>query len=124
MIPIEATCAEKAQEIVKLAGGKKNADLENRLRNAMAILQEEGLYAFFLFLQYRNKKVERDLEKAWKVLAELLKTFQIEQLTGRFAQDEKKVVAITANLDKLFFTRQVLAQTLIYTLYGLRSLGD
>jgi hypothetical protein len=120
MIPIEAKCAEKAQEIVKLAGGKKNADLENRLRNAMAILQEEGLYAFFLFLQYRNK--QNDLEKAWKVLAELLKTFQIEQLTGAFAQDEKKVVAITANLDKLFFTRQILAQTLIYALYGLRSM--
>lgn len=123
MLSLEPECAACAQKISDLAGGEKKAarDLENRLRNALQILQEQGFYAFFLFLRYKQSE-ELDLEQSWKHLADLFTKVKLAVFRGTFRDDENQVISLTSSLVKLRITRFLIIQTLVYALYGLRAI--
>jgi hypothetical protein len=128
MLSLEPECAACAQDITRHACNKKEyaRDLENRLRNALQILQEQGLYAFFLFLRYKRKAKnefeELDLEKVWNHLAKLFTDIKLATFEGKFNADENQVISITHSLIKLRVIRFLISQTLVYTLYGLRAI--
>jgi len=120
-------CAQCAQEIVKLSdhGESRDKELENRLNNALGVLQEDGFYAFYLYLKYRNlDRVARGGDKAWPVwpkLAELLRTEAVGAPLGAGANDTA-VIEMTEDLRKMLLAKQLTERTLIYARYGLRSL--
>lgn len=123
---LDTHCARCAQNIVALSGTNRDKDLENRLNNALGVLQEDGFYAFYLFLKYRNldREPHGGDDKAWPVwpnLAELLRNEAVGAPLGAGA-DDMAVVEMTEDLQKLLLAKQLTERTLVYARYGLRSL--
>jgi hypothetical protein len=127
-INLDAHCARCANEIVALSdhGQQRDKELENRLNNALGVLQEDGFYAFYLFLKYRklDQEPRGGEDKAWPVwpkLAELLRNEAVGAPLGVGA-DDTTVIEMTEDLQKLLLAKQLTERTLVYARYGLRSL--
>lgn len=97
-----------------------NKNLANNLKKALGILQEDGIYAMFLWLEEKeNKKIIR------KKLTDMLNKPEIKKclLTGssNFSDDFKqfceKLREIAEDIDKLLFMKKLIERTLIYSLY-------
>jgi hypothetical protein len=122
---LDALCAQCAQKIVKLSGATRDKDLENHLRNALGVLQEDGFYAFHLFLRYRklDRQSTGPKDKAWRVWPELEELLQKPELGAPLqGAGEKAVIQMTGDLQNLLLAKQLTERTLIYALYGVRSL--
>ncbi len=116
---LDAHCADCANSIVELSGSTRNKDLENRLNNALGVLQEDGFYAFYLFLKYRN--LDQPTKNVWSLLRALLRHNTVGAPLPE-GSDDDAVVQMTEDLRKLLLAKQLVERTLIYARYGLRSL--
>lgn len=114
-------CAQCAHEIVALSdhGQKRDKELENRLNNALGVLQEDGFYAFYLFLKYR--KLDQPPKDVWGLLKALLRNDIVGAPLPQ-GNDDTAVIQMTENLQKLLLAKQLTERTLVYARYGLRSL--
>lgn len=116
---LDTYCAQCAHNIVALSGPDRDKELENRLNNALGVLQGDGFYAFYLFLKYH------DLDQSPRDVWSLLRTFLQNDATGAplpQGSDETAVIEMTKDLQKLLLAKQLTERTLIYARYGLRSL--
>ena len=88
------------------------------VRNSLAVLREEGLFAFYLYLRYR-------WGEGGQVIWEQIKSLWQDERTGPLwkegLEDREGVIALTDNLYELVLAREVAERTLIYALYGLRA---
>lgn len=116
MLNLDYICMECAQKI----NINSNKNLANNLKKALGILQEDGIYAMFLWLEEKeNKKIIR------KKLTDMLNKPEIKKclLTGssNFSDDFKqfceKLREIAEDIDKLLFMKKLIERTLIYSLY-------
>lgn len=112
---------ELVDDIVNSHIGKAK-DVENNIRNAMGILREEGVYAFYLYLLYRESK-DATMKVIWKKAARLLSREEL-RLFNHDHPTREEVIALTENLNNLLLARQLIERYLTYALYGLRSLPD
>ncbi len=122
---LDALCAATARALVAAGeqaekhkkGGRK--EILNRLTNALGVLQEDGVYAFFLFL-----KREGLLDNIWQVCAGLLRQKAVGEMlpAADKKSDEDLLIEMTENLDHLLLAKDLLQRTLIYARYGLRAL--
>lgn len=111
---------EYAQEISKIS----DSNLENNLRKALGVLQEDGVYAMFFWIEDKDKSKEIR-EKLIKLLNE---SEIIKYLLGdsdsfphnNFADFCVKLGKIAQDIDKLLFLKKLLERTLIYALYHAR----
>lgn len=89
---------------------------ENLITKALAVLQEQGVYACFLYLHAREKEnAPRVIEKNMR---ELLKTLGIESNES----DVLKYAAhLTQELPRLLLAREALERMLIYARYGAKA---
>lgn len=119
---LDAYCARCANEIVGLSdhGQKRDKELENRLNNALGVLQEDGFYAFYLFLKYRD--LDQPPKDVWSLLRALLRNDAVGAPLPQGA-DDTAVIQMTEDLQKLLLAKQLTERTLIYARYGLRSLS-
>jgi len=123
---LDTYCANCANDIVALSGTSRDKDLENRLNNALGVLQEDGFYAFYLFLKYR--KLDRESrggdDRAWPVWPRLAQLLRNDAVGAPLPQgaDDTAVIQMTEDLQKLLLAKQLTERTLIYARYGLRSL--
>ena len=121
---LDFLCSNCAQAIVELASNNKK-ELENRITNALGVLQEDGVYSFYLFLKYR--KMDQPTEPGssqwpvWQKMAELLRNDEIGQPLSNEI-DDRAVIELTNNLSNLLLAKQILERVLIFARYGLRSL--
>lgn len=116
---LDAHCADCANSIMELSGSTRDKDLENRLNNALGVLQEDGFYAFYLFLKYRN--LDRPPKDVWSLLRALLRNDVVGAPLPE-GTDGTAVIQMTEDLRKLLLAKQLTERTLIYARYGLRSL--
>lgn len=114
MLNLDCVCMEYAQNITVDA----DVDLENNLRKTLGVLQEDGVYAMFLWLE--NKKEGNVRRK----LVEMLNKREIRKhlLDERFNEDNFKAFCgqlkkVSCDLDKLLFVKKLFERTLIYALY-------
>jgi hypothetical protein len=130
---LDRIAAERAQNIVDNAvqnGDVKAKQVDNLVTKALGVLQENGVYACFLFLFSRTRKED-------KAVAEVVKT-QLLQLAGEnlpfdwqtlaaLADDGSRDVlpevskTICGDLDPLLMTKDVFEQTLIYARYTAKA---
>ena len=118
-------CSNCAQAIVNLAGDNKK-ELENRITNALGVLQEDGVFAFYLFLKYRKMdqlpgEQETSRWPVWQELAQLLRNEAIGSPLSN-EDDDLAVIQLTKNLSQLLLAKQILERVLIFARYGLRSI--
>jgi len=95
---------------------------ENILRKALGVLQEDGIYAMFLWLEYEDKNKQIKIRNK---LIEMLNKPELKKYllndSDKFPTDFKdfceKLKEFAQDLDKLFFMKKILERTLTYALY-------
>lgn len=124
MANMETLCARYGSKIVEdKAQVKDEKRLETIVRNALGILREEGIFAFYIFLQYRGDKNGKDEggKLIWSQVSALWRDKKAGPLVsggGDVSRDQ--VIAVTEDLQTLLLARQVTERMLVYALYGLR----
>ena len=118
---IEARCAHYGSQIVKnKAQAKDPKRLETITRNALGVMREEGLFAFYLYLQYQKKDGGKVI---WDQVKALWRDEAVGPLLSGGGGDREQVIALTEDLNDLLLAREVAERALIYALYGLRAGG-
>ena len=116
MLNLDYRCMEYGQKIGKV----RDSNLENNLRKALGVLQEDGVYAMFLWLENKDKK--KDIRK---ILIGLLNESEIKKyllsnssnFSENFIEFCKYLQEVARDIDKLLFMKKLLERTLIYALY-------
>jgi hypothetical protein len=110
---LDLRCAKLGKTLAE----QKNVD-DPLLTNALAVLEEQGVYAFFLYLQARGKEPEKAMSRACEDFLKrtpaalpLLKEGDVWQALQQLAE----------NLDNLLFARDLLCQALVYGRYHAKA---
>lgn len=127
---LDRLCAECGYQIanqVHKAIPKPPKAAENHITKSLGVLQEDGVYAFFLYQASRGKNEKPGADKLKQKAAELLKRGGIKPFDTisdplDAIRDNQKGLA--NNLDDLLFAKKLLEQALIYARYHAKALGD
>ncbi|MBW2030500.1 MAG: hypothetical protein JRJ31_15670 [Deltaproteobacteria bacterium] len=114
MTNLDVQCAELGCELASTSGMEEKA-----INAALAVLEEQGPYAMFLYLQARHSNVVSDINtKALNFLRDIFN----DQLNGanNILEAIKK---LAENLDDLLFARDLLRTALSYARYHLKAKG-
>lgn len=111
---LDLACAKMGKAIAETS----SKDLENLVTNALAVLEEQGIYALFLFLKTRGGNgAENVNQKIYEFLKETPKQAPL-------LSDDPDVFAslqqMAEDLDKLLLARDLVRQTLVYARYHAR----
>ena len=102
---------------------------DNHITKSIGVLQEDGVYAFFLYQASRGS--EKEGKKSDEKLAveelsaramELLKDPRIAILPQTANEPLAAIQELADDLDKLLLAKQLLEQTLIYARYHAKAL--
>jgi len=122
MINLDYICINCAQSIIN-SKNKEVKELENNLRKSLGILQEDGVYAMFLWLEDKDKNIRG------AIINLLLNESNIKKFllpdssnfpNNDFIQFCEKLREVAKDIDKLLFLKKLLERTLTYALYHAR----
>jgi len=117
---LDYICMKYAQEIVNTV---KDDNLENNLSKALGVLQEDGIYAMFLWLEDKDKELRKNLNSLLN--HESIKKYLQKDKNSNFPDDFKEfcntLKDVLKDLDNLFFIKKILDRTLTYALYHVRT---
>ncbi|MEA3309791.1 MAG: hypothetical protein U9Q70_09815 [Chloroflexota bacterium] len=127
---LDGIAAQRAQQIVRRAVEKEDAtSTDNLVTKALGVLQENGVYACFLFLFSRTQ--DKDEKIAQVVREQLLRLaaedldFGWEDLLDGDLGSQRTLSTVSkticAELDPLIMTKELFEQTLIYARYGAKA---
>lgn len=91
---------------------------ENLIRKSLGVLQEEGPFAFVMFLQSKEERIKSTIIDKCELLydsIELIKTHKDSNL-------QDKLYNASGNIDKMFLVKRIIERCLIYALYRIRAL--
>lgn len=112
---LDLACARTGQAIAE----KPSKELEKLVTSALAVLEEQGVYALFLFLKTRGGKAAPTIEQK---VREFLKTTPQQ---APLLPDDGDVFALlqsmSKDLDELLLARDLLRQALVYARYHARG---
>lgn len=113
IINLDHLCAEFGQ---KIASAKIDEDM---IREALGVLQEDGVYACFLYLLSKSER-----EQLKNILAEFLrqKKFIANDVTKE--NIHTTIGAIADSLDNIFFVKFLLERVLIYARYHAKPYAE
>ncbi|MHA1490938.1 MAG: hypothetical protein ACTSRI_14990 [Promethearchaeota archaeon] len=121
---LDYLCAKYGQEIprdVTITDKLTMKDVENLIRNSLGVLQEDGLFAFVIFLQSKEKKKEDPIVKA--IFSRCDKLLKDAEISGNKNKDiREKFLEITKDIDIMFLVKSIIERCLIYSLYQARAL--
>ncbi len=117
---LDQLAAQRAQAIISRTGDK---DMDNIVTKALGVLQEDGVYACFLYLLAKEKGNGGDV-----VVEEMLNLLDgLGFGWGNPGNDSSEEVLkhvtdkVTANLERLLLAKETLEQMLIYARYGAKA---
>lgn len=114
---LDMKCAGCGEAIVADLHGLKEA----AVNRALGILQEEGVYAFFLYLKAEDKDTKA---LGQKVFAFLLEREGLKEILSAEKDDLKAVRdGLAGDLDALLLARELIERVLVYTRYHLKAKG-
>lgn len=114
MTNLDIRCAELGRELARISG------IEEKIINAaLAVLEEQGPYAMFLYLQARHEKVANDF--CYKAFDFLKSIFDEKPGNTDKILDSIIKLSETENLDDLLFARDLLRNALSYARYHLKA---
>lgn len=111
---LDLACAKTGQAIAE----KPSKELEKLVTSALAVLEEQGVYALFLFLKTRGGKAAPTIEQ--KVREFLKTTPQRAPLLSGDGDVFALLQSMSEDLDKLLLARDLLRQALVYARYHAR----
>lgn len=127
MLNLDYICMKYGQEISKIHNSNIENNLrkalENNLRKALGVLQEDGVYAMFLWLEGKDKEIRTRINELLNN-NEIKKYFFDNNSADRFPDDFsefcKELQNVAEDIDKLFFMKKILERTLTYALYHVK----
>ncbi len=111
---LDLACAMAGKKIA----AKPSKELENLVTNALAVLEEQGIYALFLFLKTRGGSGAENVSE--KIYEFLKKTPQQAPLLSNNADILSSLEQLAIDFDKLLLARDLVRQTLVYARYHAR----
>ena len=99
---------------------KKAKDLFNLITKSLGVLQEDGVFAFYVYLKSEKDKKVKMNEIIEKQTIELLKEIIDMQLDCTL----EKIKSLAEDIDTLLFAKSLIEKTLIYARYQAKSLSD
>jgi len=115
---LDYLCADYGQDIPQ---SKEN---ETIIQKSLGVLQEDGLFAFVLFLE--SKKDSKDRNLVIRILSNTREILNKVELISN--PDEKNVrkniLEITKNIDNLFLAKNLIEKMLIYARYRAKALKN
>jgi len=117
MTNLDYLCIKTGQDIGKVTD-------KNILQKALGILQEDGVYAMFLWLEKKakNANIREEFVKLFKEVP--LQTYfknSFNLKTDDFSSFCHVLTEITKNIDKLLFMKKIIERTLTYAYYHARE---
>ncbi len=116
---LDRLAAQHAQQIINC---RKADDIENIVTKALGVLQENGVYACFLYLLAKEK------DNGKVVVTEMLKLLDgLGFGWGKPADDQAETILkhisdkVTVDLERLLLAKETLEQMLIYARYGAKA---
>jgi len=111
---LDLACAKMGKDITN----SSSDDLEKVITDALAVLEEQGIYAMFLFLKTRGGSGgEYVSQKLHKFLKE---TPQQAPLLPENGDVFTSLQQLVGDLDRLLLARDLVTQTLVYARYHAR----
>lgn len=111
---LDLACARVGKDIAN----SSSDDLEKVITDALAVLEEQGIYAMFLFLKTRGGSGGQNIsQKLHKFLKE---TPQQAPLLSENGDVFTSLQQLVGDLDRLLLARDLVRQTLIYARYHAR----
>lgn len=119
---LDRLAAQHAQKIIAATQAQKASDVDNTITKALGVLQEDGVYACFLYLLAKEKENGKTVVEQMLHLLDGL-GFGWEQPANRQPETILKYVSdnVTANLERLLLAKETLEQMLIYARYGAKA---
>lgn len=116
---LDLACARTGQAIAE----KPSKELEKLVTSALAVLEEQGVYALFLFLKTRGGNAAPTIvQEAHKLLRETPRRAPLLSGNGNGKDDVfKPLQSMSEDLDKLLLARDLLRQALVYARYHARG---
>jgi hypothetical protein len=117
---LDLACAKVGKDIAN----SSSDDLEKVITDALAVLEEQGLYAIFLYLENAvsgTKKKELAKGISQKLHKFLKGTPQQAPLLSDNADVFTSLQQMAKDLDKLLLARDLVRQTLVYARYHARA---
>lgn len=115
---LDLACAMAGKKIA----AKPSKELESLVTSALAVLEEQGVYALFLFLKAQTGKTRQLAEDIHdKLFTFLRKTPQQAPLLPDNDDIFASLQQIAQDLDKLLLARDLVRQTLVYARYHARA---
>lgn len=114
---LDYLCAKHGQNIPKA-----NRDEETMIQKALGVLQEEGLFAFVVFLE--SKKGSTNKEVVGSILGKTAELLNEVGLT-KDANDKnirEMILDITKDIDSMFLAKDLIERMLIYARYRAKAL--
>ena len=112
---LDLACAKVGKTIAE----RPSKELENLITSALAVLEEQGIYALFLYLKAQGKDIGRTVSDN---LHNFLKN--TPQQSPLLSMDNKDIFAVLQklgeNLDNLLLARDLIRQSLVYARYHAR----
>lgn len=123
-VNLDQLCAKYGYETCQTVNAQfaDKSKTENLITKSLGVLQEDGLYAFFLFLASRG---EREKNGADKLNEQAISLFKAAEIKG-FQNPGDPLAAVRGelanDLDQLLLAKRLLEQTLIYSRYHTKAL--
>lgn len=134
---IDVKCAKVGREIVEESTqyATKSSDIKNSIQKSLSILQEDGIYAFTVYLDsedgFNNGNIENEVLK--RSLGFLQGFSEIDFISERNGDLKNKDEVYTKledflsedrDIDKIFFAKDMIEKTLIYARYHAKALNN
>ena len=111
---LDLACAKVGKTIAE----RPSKELENLVTSALAVLEEQGIYALFLFLKTRGGSGAENVNQ--KIYEFLKVTPQQAPLLSDNADVFTSLQQMAKDLDELLLARDLVRQTLVYARYHAR----
>jgi hypothetical protein len=124
---LDRLAAERAQQVIERTRDKRATDVYNTVTKALGVLQENGVYACFLYLLAKEK------ENGIVVVEEMLRLLESLGFDWRSPRKNSDIDTspdrvlshvserVTVDLERLLLAKETLEQMLIYARYGARA---
>lgn len=109
---LDIRCAETGRQLANIKGTE-----EKILNSALAVLEEQGPYAMFLYVKARDQKVAKEFQQ--RCLELLQEVF--DNGTQPSVDALETVKRLAENLDDLLFARDLLRNALSYARYHFKA---
>lgn len=119
---LDQLCARYGWEIAESVHQAIGRNSENHITKSLGVLQEDGVYAFFLYQVSRGAREKAGAEQLRDKAKELLRSAGIQGFQD--AEDPLAAVRdhLASDLDQLLLAKRLLEQALIYARYHVKAL--